>query len=71
MLRQWMTPNESATTTIPITLNIPDSPQAKAQLRAVLIDMTNAEKYLQEYGITPAAAAAEWDEALEDYEAAL
>lgn len=65
----WVTP-EDAAPLIPLTLilRLPDHSQARAQLRAFLLDCVNPEKYQDVGGISVQEAAAEWENTLEDFE---
>lgn len=62
----WVTPSDAATETLAIVLRIPNHAEARAQLRGLLLECTDAENYTNEYGISELDAAAEWEDALID-----
>jgi hypothetical protein len=67
-MRAWLTPQSPAGTTVVAVLRVPDSPEARAQLRGFLVDCASAACYEQlAGGLSPSDAAAEWQQALEDW----
>lgn len=65
----WITPTSAASGEVVAVIRIPDSLEARAQLRGFLFDCTQAENYEQidDDSLTPAEAAAEWQQALDDW----